>query len=159
MFHSHSRQFFLINIRFAGCIGDWQEIIAKWSCLWALCTVSWQKRRFTGNSSAVTTKQAGAKSFLNLRRDTAQMQTAVMTVIKAYQQAELHRGAFIFIFFIHPNQSRYVILFGTLIPQLALFWGILKELSFHPLHWCWRWNPPPSCVTQTHWVEKWLDKL
>lgn len=134
MFHSHSRQVFWINIRFLGCIGDWQEIIAKWSCLWALCTVSWQKRRFTGNSSAVTTKQAAAKSFLNLRRDTAQMWTAGMTVIKAYQQVELQKwkGCFHFFFFIYPNRSRHVILLDTLNPWLTLPWGGLKELSFYP---------------------------
>lgn len=128
MFHSHSHQFFLINIRFAGCIRDWQEIIAKWSCLWALCTVSWQKRRFAGNSSAVTTKQAAAKSFLNLRRDTAQMQTAGMTVIKTYQQGELRKlkGCCCFLlFFFHSNHSnRYVILFSTLNLELTLSRGV-----------------------------------
>lgn len=40
---SHSCPFFLINIRFAVSNGYWEEIIAKWSCLWALCTLSWQR--------------------------------------------------------------------------------------------------------------------
>lgn len=40
---SHSRPFFLINIRFAVSNWYWEEIIAKWSCLWALCTLSWQR--------------------------------------------------------------------------------------------------------------------
>lgn len=41
---SHSRPFFLVNVRFC-CVYlcDWEGTIAKWSCLWALHTVSWQK--------------------------------------------------------------------------------------------------------------------
>lgn len=40
---SHSRPFLLLNVGFAVCICDWEEIIAKWPCLLALCTASWQR--------------------------------------------------------------------------------------------------------------------
>lgn len=64
--------FFLINILLP--FRDWEEIIAKWSCLCTLGMASWQKR-FLGNSSVATTQQAAEKR--PLRQTVVQIQTAV----------------------------------------------------------------------------------
>lgn len=56
--------FFSLSVRFAVCICDWEEIIAKWSCLRALCTASWQRVFLQVILLLSPTQQATKKEFL-----------------------------------------------------------------------------------------------